>query len=212
MNQDPHRDGALLRYGAPLEKAAGSVILLHGRGGSAEDILSIVPEFHAPHLTYLAPEAPGNTWYPNSFMAPREKNEPWLTSALNTIESTVRSAIDAGVAPDRIVIGGFSQGACLSSEFVVTHPRRYAALLAFTGGLIGPPDADLTHEGDLQGMPAFFGSGEPDPHVPWLRVEQSAQIVSNMGGIVTLRRYPGRPHTITADELAVAAKLIHDAF
>jgi predicted esterase len=145
-------------------------------------------------------------------MAPREKNEPWLTSALNTIESTVRSAIDAGVAPDRIVIGGFSQGACLSSEFVVTHPRRYAALLAFTGGLIGPPDADLTHEGDLQGMPAFFGSGEPDPHVPWLRVEQSAQIVSNMGGIVTLRRYPGRPHTITADELAVAAKLIHDAF
>lgn len=200
------------QIGRPLTEAKGLVILLHGRGGSAEDILSIVPEFHAPHLTYLAPEAPGNTWYPNSFMAPREKNEPWLTSALNTIESTVRSAIDAGVAPDRIVIGGFSQGACLSSEFVVTHPRRYAALLAFTGGLIGPPDADLTHEGDLQGMPAFFGSGEPDPHVPWLRVEQSAQIVSNMGGIVTLRRYPGRPHTITADELAVAAKLIHDAF
>lgn len=200
------------QIGRPLAEAKGLVILLHGRGGSAEDILSIVPEFHAPHLTYLAPEAPGNTWYPNSFMAPREKNEPWLTSALNTIESTVRSAIDAGVAPDRIVIGGFSQGACLSSEFVVTHPRRYAALLAFTGGLIGPPDADLTHEGDLQGMPAFFGSGEPDPHVPWLRVEQSAQIVSNMGGIVTLRRYPGRPHTITADELAVAAKLIHDAF
>ncbi len=196
------------RIGPALAEAKGVVILLHGRGGSAEDILSLVPEFHAPHLTYLAPEAHGNTWYPNSFMAPRETNEPWLTSALQQIESTVQSAINAGVPSERIVIGGFSQGACLSSEFVVTHPRRYAALLAFTGGLIGPPDADLTHKGDLQGMPAFFGSGDPDPHVPWSRVEQSAQVVSAMGGVVTLRRYPGRPHTITADELAVAAKLI----
>jgi phospholipase/carboxylesterase len=212
MTSDPHRDGPLQHFGAPLEEAAGAVILLHGRGGSAGDILSLAQAFYLPKLAYLAPEAAGNTWYPYSFLAPIEQNEPWLSSALRRVATTVQSALDAGIPAERIAIGGFSQGACLSTEFVARHPRRYAGLLAFTGGLIGPPGGDLTHTGDLAGMPAFFGSGDPDPHVPWERMEQSASILRGMGAKVTARRYEGRPHTITPEELDFAKRLIDEAF
>ncbi|MBB6146070.1 putative esterase [Silvibacterium bohemicum] len=212
MTSDPHRDGPLQHFGAPLEEAAGAVILLHGRGGSAGDILSLAQAFYLPKLAYLAPEAAGNTWYPYSFLAPIEQNEPWLSSALRRVATTVQSALDAGIPAERIAIGGFSQGACLSTEFVARHPRRYAGLLAFTGGLIGPPGSDLTHTGDLAGMPAFFGSGDPDPHVPWQRVEQSASVLRGMGAKATARRYEGRPHTITPEELDFAKRLIDEAF
>jgi len=119
---------------------------------------------------------------------------------------------DAGIPSERIVIGGFSQGACLAAEFVATHPRRYAGLIVFTGGLLGPAGADLTHEGDLYGTPAFFGSGDPDPHVPWQRVQQSAKILAGMGAVVTARRYPNRAHTISAEEVDLAKALIRSAF
>jgi phospholipase/carboxylesterase len=200
------------QFGKALNEADGAVILLHGRGGSAEDILSLAEEFYLPSLAYLAPQAAGNSWYPYSFLSPIEQNEPWLTSALGTVESMVRMAKDAGIPAERIVIGGFSQGACLATEFVARHPQRYGGLIAFTGGLIGPPGADLKHEGDLAGMPAFFGSGDPDPHVPWQRVEASARILEGMGAVVTLRKYRGRPHTITAEELEFAKRLIGDTF
>jgi phospholipase/carboxylesterase len=201
-----------MTFGRPLAEASGAVILLHGRGGSAEDILSLANEFCLPELAYLAPEAPGNSWYPNSFLAPRAQNEPWLTSSLHKVEATLQMAHDAGISSERIVIGGFSQGACLATEFVASHPRRYAGLIAFTGGLIGPPGADLTHTGNLAGTPAFFGSGDPDPHVPWQRVEQSAQILAAMGAEVTLRHYKNRPHTISPEELDFAKRLIRDGF
>ncbi len=188
------------------------MILLHGRGASADDILSLAHELYLPDLAYLAPEAAGNSWYPNSFLAPIAQNEPWLSSALRKVESIVKIANDAGISTDRIVIGGFSQGACLTSEFAARHPRRYAGLLAFTGGLIGPPGADLTHTGDLAGTPAFFGSGDPDPHVPWQRVEQSARILAEMGAAVTSRRYPNRPHTISREEIDFAKTLIQAAY
>jgi phospholipase/carboxylesterase len=205
MSNVPH-------FGKPLREAAGAVILLHGRGGSAEDILSLATDLYHPELAYLAPQAHGNSWYPNSFLAPRAQNEPWLTAALRTVETTLLMANDAGISPDRVVIGGFSQGACLATEFVATHPRRYAGLIALTGGLIGPPGADLTHEGDLSGTPAFFGSGDPDPHVPWKRVEESAKILAGMGAVVTTRRYPNRPHTVSAEEIDFARRLVQDAF
>jgi len=212
MSSDPHKDTPVRQAGEALEKASGAVILLHGRGGSAEDILSLANEFYLPDLAYLAPQAAQNSWYPNSFLAPIAQNEPWRTSALRKIETTLRTANDAGIPPERIVICGFSQGACLATEFVATHPRRYGGLIAFTGGLLGPQGTDLTHEGDLQGTPAFFGSGDPDPHVPWQRVQQSAKILAGMGAAVTARRYPNRAHTISAEELDFAKRLIVEAF
>ncbi|WP_035354444.1 alpha/beta hydrolase [Edaphobacter aggregans] len=209
---DPHRDQPVRHFGAPLSSAEGVVILLHGRGGSAEDILSLAQPLYRPRLTYLAPQAAGHTWYPNSFLAPIAQNQPWLDSALRKVEATVEEAIAAGIAAARILLGGFSQGACLASEFVASHPRRYAGLIALTGGLIGPPGMDLTHAGSLAGTPAFFGSGDPDPHVPFERVQQSAAIFTAMGASVTVRRYPGRPHTISPEELDFARRLMHDAF
>ena len=211
-NADPHRDQPLRRYGEPLDSAQGAVILLHGRGGSAEDILSLAQPLYRPQLAYLAPQAAGHTWYPNSFMAPIEQNQPWLDSALRKVEATVKLATDAGIASDRILLCGFSQGACLATEFVASNPRRYAGHIAFTGGLIGPPGTDLNHQGSLAGTPAFFGSGDPDPHVPFERVQQSAAVFTAMGATVTVRRYPGRPHTITPEELEFGRRLVQEAF
>jgi phospholipase/carboxylesterase len=209
MSGDPHRDGPVREFGKPAAEASGAVILLHGRGGSAEDILALASDLYLPQLVYLAPQAAGNSWYPNSFLAPIAQNEPWLTSALRKVETTLETI---GIPADRVVIAGFSQGACLATEFVARHPGRYAGLIAFTGGLIGPLGTDLTHPGDLAGTPAFFGSGDPDPHVPWQRVKQSAAIFADMGAAVTLRRYPYRPHSISNEEISIAKSLIHDAF
>lgn len=212
MNSDPHRGGPVRQFGMPLANASGAVILLHGRGGSAEDMLTLASDLFLPQLTYLAPQAVGNCWYPNSFLAPVALNEPWLASALRKVETTLQMANDAGISADRIVIGGFSQGACLATEFVASRPRRYGGLIAFSGGLIGPPGADLAHEGDLAGTPAFFSAGDPDPHVPWQRVEQSSRIFAEMGAAVTFRRYANRLHTISNEEIDLARRLLHDAY
>jgi predicted esterase len=191
-----------------VEEAAAAVILLHGRGGSAEEILSLAQGMYFPNLAYLAPQAAGSSWYPYSFLAPLVQNEPWLSSALRKVKATLQIAIDAGISPDHIIICGFSQGACLAAEFVARYPQQYAGLVAFTGGLIGPPNSELTHSGDLAGMPAFLGSGDPDPHVPWERVEQSAVVLENMGAVVTARRYQGRPHAISGEEFDFAKRMI----
>jgi predicted esterase len=209
---DPHRDQPVHRLGPALESAAGAVIMLHGRGASADDILNLAQAMYHPRLAYLAPSAADHSWYPNRFIAPREQNEPWLTSALNKVGSTVQLAIDAGIPTDRIVICGFSQGACLTTEYAATHPARYAGLLAFTGGVIGPLGMAMNYSGDLKGTPAFLGSGDPDPHVPWSRVEESAGILENMNAKVTLRRYPGRAHTVSADEVRYATAILNEAF
>jgi len=209
---DPHRDQPVLTLGAELSQAAAAVILLHGRGASAEDILGLASEMYDKRLAYLAPQAAGNEWYPSSFMAPIERNEPWLSSALAKVGTIVQQALDAGLPRDRIIVCGFSQGACLSSEFVARNPARYGALIAFTGGLIGPPAADLHHDGDLEGMPALFSSGDPDPHVPWTRVLESADQFTAMGAAVKTQRYPGRPHTVLPQEIKSARDLIFRTF
>jgi predicted esterase len=212
MTGDPHGNGVVLRAGAPVEEAELAVVLLHGRGGSAEDILGLAPAIDLPGVSYLAPQAAGHTWYPLSFLAPREANEPYLSSALARVESIVRTIERAGIGRDRIVIAGFSQGACLSTEFVARHPARYGGLIAFTGGMIGPPGslpAPSQFSGtELAGVPALMLSGDPDPHVPWQRVEDSAAILRAMGAEVTAKRYPGRPHTITQDELGLARNMV----
>jgi phospholipase/carboxylesterase len=210
MTNDPHAVGAVLQAGAALNTADLAMVLLHGRGSSAEDILELGSALHLPNVAYLAPQAAGHTWYPLSFLALREANEPYLSSALAKVDSVVRILEQAGFGPERIVVAGFSQGACLATEFVASHPARYGGLIAFTGGLIGPPGS-LQYSptaGELAGTPALLCSGDPDPHVPWTRVEESAAILSAMGATVTTKRYPGRPHTVTQQELDLARNLL----
>ncbi len=205
---DPHRDQPVLHQGAALDSAKGAVVLLHGRGASAEDILGLAAEFDRPELAYLAPEAAGHAWYPHSFLAPIEENQPWLDSALKLVAETVERAIAAGIERHKIAIVGFSQGACLATEFVARNAARYGGLVAFTGGLIGPPGAKFVYSGELSGTACFLGAGDHDPHVPWKRVEETASVLSGLGGVVTLRRYPGLPHTINEDEIDHAKAIL----
>jgi predicted esterase len=212
MTNHPHAAGAVLQAGAALNAADLAMVLLHGRGGSAEDILELGSALHLQNVAYLAPQAAGHTWYPLSFLAPRNTNEPYLSSALAKVESVVQSLQEAGFGRERIVVGGFSQGACLATEFVASHPARDGGLVAFTGGLIGPPGSlQSSPNGELTGTPALLCSGDPDPHVPWTRVEESAAILSGMGATVTTKRYPGRPHTVTQEELELARNLLLQA-
>ena len=202
-----------VRYaGTPLASAKGAIVLLHGRGASADDILPLGEAFQQPGLALVAPQAAEYTWYPNSFLAPRQTNEPYLSSALAKVAAVIADIEAAGIPRGRIVIAGFSQGACLTTEFVASNPARYAGLIAFTGGLIGPLDTDLHHEGQLAGTPALLLSGDPDPHVPWQRVEDSARELNRMGSVVQAIRYPGRPHTVSTPEVELARKLLQQAF
>jgi len=208
LTVDPHRAAKIFTAGAELRDAAAAMLLLHGRGGSAADILVLGMEIAPPEMALIAPQAAGHTWYPQSFLAPIAQNEPWLSSALQLVESVEQQCEAAGVGSDRIFVCGFSQGACLATEFVARRPRHYAALIAFTGGLIGPPDIDLHHPGSLEGTTVLFSSGDPDPHVPWTRVEASARELRAMGAEVQLQKYPGRPHTILPEELDAARSLL----
>jgi phospholipase/carboxylesterase len=205
---DPHRNTPVVRMGAQLAQARAAVVLLHGRGASAEDILGLAQEMDRPGIAWLAPQAAGNAWYPYSFMAPLAQNEPWLSSALAKVASVVELCTDAGLAREKIAICGFSQGACLGTEFIARNPAHWGALIALTGGLIGPPDLDLHHPGSLDGTQCLLSSGDPDPHVPWLRVQESARELERMGADVELLRHLNRPHTILAAEVQAAAKLI----
>jgi phospholipase/carboxylesterase len=209
---DPHQDTKVVHVGTELRVARAAVVLLHGRGASAEDILGLAREMYHDEIAYLAPEAADHTWYPYSFLAPIEENEPWLSSALRKISSVVNQCLSSGVPRQRIAVLGFSQGACLATEFVARNPAKYGGMIAFTGGLIGPPGSDLEHTGSLDGMPAIFSSGDPDPHVPWSRVEESAQGFTRLGAQVRLIRHPGRPHTILPSEVTLANELLANLF
>ncbi len=205
---DPHEWAAVYQAGAAPAKAGGALILLHGRGGSAQNILSLGEGFELPRVSLFAPQAEGYTWYPNSFLSPIASNEPWLSSALNAVSRVVDQCMDLGFAHERIAITGFSQGACLACEFVARRPVRYAALVAFTGGLIGPLGADLHHAGSLDGTPVLLSSGDPDPHVPWTRVEETAEQFAAMGATLILKKYLNHPHTVIPDEMAQARALL----
>ena len=206
--ESPHRNQPVLQRGRGLDSVQAAVVLVHGRGGSATDILSLAVELDFPELAYLAPEAAGHTWYPYSFLAPIEQNQPWLNSALSLVGETVKRATAAGIPQSKVAIVGFSQGACLATEFVARNAARYGGLIAFTGGLIGPPGTRFIYSGELSGTPCFLGAGDPDPHVPWQRVEKSASVLSALGAAVTLRRYPGLPHTINEDEIEQAKNIL----
>ena len=205
---DPHAGQPVLRSGPRPEDARLVAILLHGRGASAEDILGLANQFSARDIAYVAPQAAGSTWYPNSFLAPIAQNEPWLGSALRIVAGLVEDFTARGIPADRLAVMGFSQGACLTLEFAARHARRYAAIVAFTGGLIGPPGTTRNYTGDFSGTPVFIGSSDIDPHVPLERVQESTTIFRRMNAIVDERIYPGMGHTINADELQAAEALL----
>ncbi len=204
----PHENGPLLAMGQPLEAAAGALILLHGRGATAESILELAPYLSHPGLAYLAPQADELTWYPHSFLMPTERNEPYLSAALARVAAVAAQAEAAGIPPARLIVGGFSQGACLAAEFVARHARRYGGLIALSGGLIGPPGTPRDYAGSLAGTPIFIGCSDRDPHIPVERVRETAGVLARLGGQVDERIYPGLGHTINQDEIDAAAALV----
>ena len=212
---DPHRDLPLTANGPPLAEARAAAILLHGRGGSARDILGLAAELRRPGVAWLAPQAAGRSWYPQGFQAPLASNQPYLDSALAELGRLVDRVEIEGPGMARLAVIGFSQGACLALELAARQGGRFGAVAGLTGGLIGPPGTTRDHPGSLAGTPVLLGAGDPDFHVPWERVEEAAAVLSAMGAEVDLQRYPGMPHTINHDEIQrldrLLAALVEDA-
>lgn len=208
MTTPIHENQDVATAGRDLRQATAAMIMIHGRGATAESILTLSSEFDAPGLAYLAPQAANNTWYPYSFLSPLSQNEPFLSSALATLDALVTHAGAAGIPPEKIVLLGFSQGACLASEYVARHPARYGGLVAFSGGLIGPAGTPRNYQGSLEGLPVFLGCSDVDPHIPAERVQETEQVLQKMGAAVTMRLYPGMGHTVNQDEIDFVQQLL----
>lgn len=206
----PHLGQRVLAAGRPLGEADAAMILVHGRGAPAEDILGLAGELDRPELAYLAPQAAGYTWYPYSFLAPMEQNEPGLSSALALLGHLVDRLGEEGIPPERVVLLGFSQGACLSTEFAARNARRYGGIVALSGGLIGPPGTPREYPGDLAGTPVFLGCSDRDPHIPKERVDETARVMERMGARVTEKIYPGMGHTVDEDEVEHVRALLSE--
>lgn len=194
--------------GDPLDAAVAAVILVHGRGASAAGMLELSKEFPTNGIAYIAPQADHNTWYPRSFLEPIEDNEPWLSAALNRLKDMRDTVTAAGIPGEQLLFLGFSQGACLASEFVARHPRRYGGLAALSGGLIGPLGMHRQYHGTLDDTPVFLGCSDIDPHIPLDRVDETASVFESMDATVTKRIYEGMGHGINRDELETVATMI----
>ena len=197
----PHQGQPVRTAGEPVERAQAALLMVHGRGARAEDILSLADELAQPGFAYLAPQAAENTWYPNRFSAPISSNEPWLSSALAFVGDVLNQIREAGILPERIMLLGFSQGACLTLEFAARNARPYGGLVGLSGALIGPDDTPRNYKGSLEGTPVFLGCSDVDFHVPKERVQQTADVFRRLGGEVTERLYPNMEHTINQDEI-----------
>lgn len=198
---NPHLAQPVLSLGAPFKDAQQVMILLHGRGASAESILSLAAELDAPETHFLAPQADQYRWYPNSFLSPLERNEPDLTFALERVDTLVNRLLTSSKRLDQIVLAGFSQGACLASEYVIRNPRRYGGLIVLSGGWIGPQTMQRSTDANLEGMPVFIGCSDVDQHIPLSRVEETADLFENMQADVRLSIYSGMGHTVNTDEI-----------
>ena len=205
-----HEGQHVMRGGAPLSKARATLILIHGRGASAEDIFGLGEEVAAglPTVALLAPQAAGHSWYPQRFFAPLEKNEPYLSSALGVIAKLVTEVNRGGVPAEKVVLIGFSQGACLSLEFAARHARRYGGVMGLSGALIGPPAIEREGAGNLAGTPVYLGCSDRDPHIPLPSVEETTGILEGLGARVTQSIFPGMGHTVNAEELAHIQALV----
>ena len=208
----PHGGERVLLGGASLETAAGALIAIHGRGAGAEDIIALAREVAPSDVAILAPQAAGNTWYPYRFLEPTERNEPYLSSALRIVADLIAELGEGGIPPERIALLGFSQGACLALEAAARNARRYAGVIGFSGGLIGPPGTSFDFAGSLDGTPVFLGCSDVDPHIPKERVEESGEALNRLGAAVDVRLYPGMEHTVNRDELEAARTILDEAF
>ena len=206
--QDPHAGQPVLRRGPAPAQARLAVILVHGRGDSAAGILGLADQFDMADVAWIAPQAAGHTWYPHTFMSPMPQNEPGLSSGLGVIGALVQSLGSDGIPPERVILMGFSQGACLSQEFAARHARRYHAVIGLSGGLIGPPGTPRDYEGDFAATPVFLGCSDIDPHIPLARVNESAEVFRRMGAAVDERIYPRMGHTVNYDEIEAVRALL----
>jgi predicted esterase len=204
---EPHAGQPVLATGEPPERARAAMVLIHGRGASAEDILTLVPAIQAPGWAYLAPQAAGGAWYPNSFRSPIESNEPWLSSALGVVGDVLERLAGTGVPAERTILLGFSQGACLALEFAARNARRYGGVVGLSGGLIGPDGAEREDRGSLAGTPVFLGCSDHDPHIPAHRVAHAAEVLRALGADVTAELYADLDHAVSATELGHVRKM-----
>jgi predicted esterase len=198
----PHQGQPVGTAGVPLDQAHAAMVMVPGRGASADSILALAPALNVPGFAYLAPQASGNTWYPNSFLAPISSNEPGISSGMQAIQDVLTQTTAAGVPPERTMLLGFSQGACLALEFCARHARRYGGVVGLSGGLIGPDGTPRSYGGSLEGTLAFLGCSDVDPHIPAQRVRETAEVLRSLGGEVTMRLYPGMGHLVNEDEIA----------
>jgi phospholipase/carboxylesterase len=196
-----HQDQPVLDAGASLPDAQAALILLHGRGASARGMLPLAEELGVPDVAYLAPQAARRSWYPQSFMAPIEENEPALSSALQVVGDVIEQVCETHLTEERVVLLGFSQGACLATEYAARHPQRYGGVVGLSGGLIGPEDTDFEYDGTLDGTPVFLGCSDQDPYIPLERVEETAKVLRGLGAKVMKRIYEGMGHTTNEDEI-----------
>ncbi|HEX9166655.1 MAG TPA: dienelactone hydrolase family protein [Gemmatimonadales bacterium] len=204
----PHAGQPVLTMGAPLDRARGAVIMVHGRNAEPRNILELVPLLGHPGFAFLAPAAAGRTWYPLSFLALREQNEPGISSGISVLHGLVRELAVAGIPQERVVLLGFSQGACLSSQYAAEHAGRYGGLILFSGGLIGAPGATWNFPGSFSGTPVFLGCSDVDSHVPAARVRESAAVFERMGAQVDMRIYAGMGHLVNEEEIAAARGIL----
>lgn len=194
--------------GKPLSHAKKVLVMIHGRGGSARDIISLSTNLHVADFALIAPQADGDSWYPSSFLSPREENEPSLSTSLAILKELVSDLEEQGFAKSQIYLLGFSQGACLALEFAASNAARYGGVVAFTGGVIGEHLDHRNYHGDFDGTPVFIGSSDPDFHVPVSRVKETTALFEDMGANVTEIIYENMGHTISAAEITQVNKLI----
>ena len=204
----PHSGQRIVTMGAPVGQGKGVVVMVHGRGAAPENILDLVPRLDRPEFSYVAPAAANNSWYPYSFLADTANNEPWLSSALAMLKALVEDIVSNGMPRSRILLLGFSQGACLTCEFAVRNAARYGGVIAYTGGLIGPPGTTWDYNGSFDDTPVFLGSSDVDSHVPKSRVDESAAVFTRMGAAVIERIYPGMGHIVNDDEISFTQRLL----
>ncbi|QLH78108.1 dienelactone hydrolase family protein [Halosimplex rubrum] len=206
----PHQGQGLATGGTPLDEAEAAMILVHGRGATAQSILGMGRQLHAEGVALLAPQAARNTWYPNSFLEPVESNEPGRSSGLQAIEDALGEARDAGIPTEKVLVLGFSQGACLGTEFVARNPERYGGHVAFSGGLIGETIDPAEFEGSLDGTPSFVGCSDVDPHIPEERVHVTTEVLEKLEADVEERIYPGMGHGVNDDEIEYVSGMVAD--
>jgi predicted esterase len=206
---DPHAGQPVLTAGAPLEGARAAVVMLHGRGSSADNILSLAPALATDGVAFVAPQAAGGTWYPLGFMSPIERNEPGITSAMRAIGRVLDRVAAARVPAERTMLLGFSQGACLATEYAARHTRRYGGIAGLSGGLIGPDGTPRAYTGSLDGTPVFLGCSDVDFHIPASRVRETADVLRKLGGEVDMRLYPGMGHLVNEDEVDAVRSILN---